>query len=209
MGENILILAFVVIIIGGIGSIRGAFIASIFVGLIDTVGRAFIPDMLKLFLSSAAASTAGPGSVVDADLSPDGGRAGRAPGGAVSGRGQPMKPLFTARNVVIAAAGRWRCSWCRSTRSGPSNNFILSAVHPHRHPRDRGDEPQSDHGLWRHGELRPRRLSRHRRLCGRHSRLRRRGLRLRAMAARARRVGAGRARHRRCSRCARAASISS
>jgi branched-chain amino acid transport system permease protein len=60
MGENILILAFVVIIIGGIGSIRGAFVASIFVGLIDTVGRAFIPDILKLFLSNAAASTAGP-----------------------------------------------------------------------------------------------------------------------------------------------------
>jgi branched-chain amino acid transport system permease protein len=60
MGENILILAFVVIIIGGIGSIRGALLASIFVGLVDTVGRAFLPDVLKLFLSPAAASTAGP-----------------------------------------------------------------------------------------------------------------------------------------------------
>jgi branched-chain amino acid transport system permease protein len=60
MGENILILAFVVIIIGGIGSIRGAFVASILVGLIDTVGRAFLPDVLKLFLSQSAASTAGP-----------------------------------------------------------------------------------------------------------------------------------------------------
>ncbi len=60
MGENILILAFVVIIIGGIGSIRGAFVASIFVGLIDTIGRAFLPDLLKLFLSPAAASTAAP-----------------------------------------------------------------------------------------------------------------------------------------------------
>ena len=60
MGENILILAFVVIIIGGIGSIRGAFVASILVGMIDTVGRAFLPDLLKLFLSNAAASTAGP-----------------------------------------------------------------------------------------------------------------------------------------------------
>ena len=39
MGENILILAFVVIIIGGIGSIRGAFVAAIIVGLIDTLGR--------------------------------------------------------------------------------------------------------------------------------------------------------------------------
>jgi branched-chain amino acid transport system permease protein len=60
MGENVLILAFVVIIIGGIGSIRGAFVASIFVGLIDTVGRAFLPDMFKLVLSASAASTAGP-----------------------------------------------------------------------------------------------------------------------------------------------------
>src|SRR5208282_2370536 len=47
MGENILILAFVVIIIGGIGSIRGAFVASIMVGLIDTIGRAFLPDLLR------------------------------------------------------------------------------------------------------------------------------------------------------------------
>jgi len=60
MGENILIVTFVVIIIGGIGSIRGAFIASIFVGLTDTVGRAFLPDLLKLVLSPAGASTAGP-----------------------------------------------------------------------------------------------------------------------------------------------------
>jgi branched-chain amino acid transport system permease protein len=60
MGENILILAFVVIIIGGIGSIRGAFIASIFVGLIDTVGRAYLPDLFKLVLSPVAAATAAP-----------------------------------------------------------------------------------------------------------------------------------------------------
>jgi branched-chain amino acid transport system permease protein len=60
MGENILIVTFVVIIIGGIGSVRGAFIASIFVGLTDTMGRAFLPDLLKLVLSPAGASTAGP-----------------------------------------------------------------------------------------------------------------------------------------------------
>ncbi|HEX5777916.1 MAG TPA: branched-chain amino acid ABC transporter permease [Xanthobacteraceae bacterium] len=60
MGENILILAFVVIIIGGIGSIRGAFVAAILVGLIDTVGRSFLPEILKLFLSNQAASTAAP-----------------------------------------------------------------------------------------------------------------------------------------------------
>jgi branched-chain amino acid transport system permease protein len=60
MGENILILAFVVIIIGGIGSIRGAFIAAIMVGLIDTIGRAFLPDLLRLVFSSRSASTVAP-----------------------------------------------------------------------------------------------------------------------------------------------------
>jgi branched-chain amino acid transport system permease protein len=60
MGENILILAFVVIIIGGIGSIRGAFIAAVLVGLIDTIGRAFLPDLLRLILSSRGASTVAP-----------------------------------------------------------------------------------------------------------------------------------------------------
>jgi branched-chain amino acid transport system permease protein len=60
MGENILILAFVVIIIGGIGSIRGAFVASIIVGVIDTIGRAFLPDMLHLALSTNASQTLAP-----------------------------------------------------------------------------------------------------------------------------------------------------
>jgi branched-chain amino acid transport system permease protein len=60
MGENILILAFVVIVIGGIGSIRGAFLAAIFVGLVDTVGRAFLPALLRLVLSSHGASAIAP-----------------------------------------------------------------------------------------------------------------------------------------------------
>ena len=60
MGENILILAFVVIIIGGIGSIRGAFVAAIVVGLIDTLGRAFLPDVLRSILSTNAALTLAP-----------------------------------------------------------------------------------------------------------------------------------------------------
>src|SRR5437588_1372786 len=60
MGENILIIAFVVIVIGGIGSIRGAFIASLFVGMVVTIGRAFFPDLLRLILSKEAAATAAP-----------------------------------------------------------------------------------------------------------------------------------------------------
>jgi branched-chain amino acid transport system permease protein len=60
MGENILIVAFVVIIIGGIGSIRGAFVASMFVGLADTLGRAFLPELLRTMLSENAAATLAP-----------------------------------------------------------------------------------------------------------------------------------------------------
>src|SRR6202049_4596413 len=59
MGENILILAFVVIVIGGIGSVRGAFVAAIFVGVIDTLGRAFLPDLLRLAVSTTAGATMG------------------------------------------------------------------------------------------------------------------------------------------------------
>lgn len=57
MGDNILILALVVIVIGGIGSIRGAFIAAIAIGIIDTMGRAFLPVMLSTFLNPSEAGT--------------------------------------------------------------------------------------------------------------------------------------------------------
>ncbi len=60
MGENILIVAFVITVIGGIGSIRGAFIAALLVGFLDTIGRAYFPDLLRLLVSQEAASTAGP-----------------------------------------------------------------------------------------------------------------------------------------------------
>ena len=55
MGESILILTFVVIVIGGIGSIRGALVGALLVGLVDTLGRAFLPVLLRLFLSAAYA----------------------------------------------------------------------------------------------------------------------------------------------------------
>jgi branched-chain amino acid transport system permease protein len=60
MGDGILILTLVVIVIGGIGSIKGAFIAAIIVGLIDTVGRSFLPEILKLFFAEDSAATAAP-----------------------------------------------------------------------------------------------------------------------------------------------------
>jgi branched-chain amino acid transport system permease protein len=60
MGENILILAFVITVIGGIGSIRGAFIAALLIGLADTLGRSFSVDILRLVLSPSPARTVGP-----------------------------------------------------------------------------------------------------------------------------------------------------
>ena len=60
MGDNILILAFVVIVIGGIGSIRGAFIAALLVGVIDTLGRSFMTDILRLFMAPSPARVIGP-----------------------------------------------------------------------------------------------------------------------------------------------------
>lgn len=60
MGEPLLILSLVVIIIGGIGSVRGAFVAAIIVGLVDTLGRVFLPAILRLFVEQATADGAGP-----------------------------------------------------------------------------------------------------------------------------------------------------
>ena len=60
MGEEILILVFVVIVIGGIGSIRGAVVGAIVVGMVDTLGRAFLKPVLATVLSPPAADSAGP-----------------------------------------------------------------------------------------------------------------------------------------------------
>ncbi len=60
MGGEVIITAFVVIIIGGIGSMKGAFIGAIIVGLIDTLGRSFLDDVFKLMMSTEAAETSAP-----------------------------------------------------------------------------------------------------------------------------------------------------
>ncbi len=60
MGNEIIIVAFVVIIIGGIGSIKGALIAALVVGLIDTMGRSFLDDLLKWVMTAQNAETAAP-----------------------------------------------------------------------------------------------------------------------------------------------------
>ena len=60
MGENVLILAFVVIVIGGIGSVRGAFVAALLVGVVDAMGRAYLRPLLGAFVPRNAADAAGP-----------------------------------------------------------------------------------------------------------------------------------------------------
>jgi branched-chain amino acid transport system permease protein len=59
MGDNLLILAFVVIVIGGIGSIKGAFLAALLIGLVDTIGRSFAPNILRIAFDPATASQTG------------------------------------------------------------------------------------------------------------------------------------------------------
>lgn len=60
MGEQILIPALVVIVIGGIGSVRGAFVAALLVGMVDTAGRAFLPLLLRAMLPPSLAADLGP-----------------------------------------------------------------------------------------------------------------------------------------------------
>lgn len=60
MGNDIIITAFVVVIVGGIGSMKGSFVAAVVIGLIDTLGRSFLKDLFKLFMPAQAAETAAP-----------------------------------------------------------------------------------------------------------------------------------------------------
>ena len=60
MGEPVLILTLVVIVTGGIGSIRGAFYGALIVGTVDTIGRAFLPTLLRELFDRSAAQAAGP-----------------------------------------------------------------------------------------------------------------------------------------------------
>jgi branched-chain amino acid transport system permease protein len=59
MGGSVLILAFVVVVIGGIGSVKGAFIAALLVGVVDTLGRTFGPILLQMVMDPSAASQTG------------------------------------------------------------------------------------------------------------------------------------------------------
>jgi branched-chain amino acid transport system permease protein len=60
MGDNVLILSFVVVVIGGIGSVRGAFLAALLIGFVDTFGRAFLRPVLASLFTGSVADNAAP-----------------------------------------------------------------------------------------------------------------------------------------------------
>jgi branched-subunit amino acid ABC-type transport system permease component len=84
MGEPVLILAFVVIVIGGIGSIRGALVASLIVGLVDTMGRFLLPTLLSGVMEASAARGVGSALASMLIYLLDGGGSGVQAKGAVS-----------------------------------------------------------------------------------------------------------------------------
>jgi branched-chain amino acid transport system permease protein len=60
MGNDIIIIAFVVVIVGGIGSVKGAFYAALIIGMIDTMSRSYLDLLLQLAMPSNYAETAAP-----------------------------------------------------------------------------------------------------------------------------------------------------
>ena len=60
MGNDIIIVAFVVVIVGGIGSVKGAFYAALILGLLDTLSRSYLDLVLQLFMPVSYAETAAP-----------------------------------------------------------------------------------------------------------------------------------------------------
>ncbi|WP_427025598.1 branched-chain amino acid ABC transporter permease [Aureimonas ureilytica] len=63
MGERVLITTFVVIVIGGVGSVKGAFVGALLVGMVDSLGRAYLPQIMLLLLPPATADTLSAGLV--------------------------------------------------------------------------------------------------------------------------------------------------
>src|ERR1043165_4058938 len=208
MGDTILILAFVVIVIGGIGSIRGAFLAALLIGLVDTLGRSFSVDILRLVMGPSPARTVGPALasmliyllmavvlyVRPSGLFPAKGRedGGRGPRHRChAGKARPLRRQRAAdRDVCDLRAGAARrdtdrrglCAQPRLARDGLCH---------------RGARTRPAGRLRRAGLVRARGLHRARRIHGRHPRRTRHSRRADLAPRRARRIGAVRARDRR------------
>ncbi len=178
MGENILILAFVVIVIGGIGSIRGALVGAILVGCVDTLGRTLLQHVAARVPAAAMGQRRRPGDRLDRDLRVDGGGAGGQAAGPVPGA-RLMRPPSSRctpqhrRCVALVALRRPAAGSLQRS----AVDFYLSFASRIADLRDRRDQPEPGARLRRHGLLRPRRVRRPRRLRDRHPDQRRRAQR--------------------------------
>jgi ABC-type branched-subunit amino acid transport system permease subunit len=154
MGEPILITAMIVIVIGGIGSVRGAFYSALIVGVIDTAGRAFLAHDPAGVAGSQHGAGRRPGAGLDADLHLHGRSAG-----AQAARPFPGEEPMMMRNKIsldLCRCGGGCCCWsCRCMPAVAGEPFALTfmarvlvfalaAVSLNLDPR-----------LWRHGQLRP------------------------------------------------------
>ena len=144
MGNSVLIICFVVVVIGGIGSIRGALLAALLVGLVDTFGKVLL---------AAGRRRAG----LRAD--------GADP--AVEARRPVQGDLNHERRSTISQGGLRR-RLLRGTGAAAAGHRQLRR-RPGQQDHDLRDlraEPRAAGGRHRPGVLRPGRLLRHRRLCG-------------------------------------------
>ena len=183
MGDQILILAFVVIVIGGIGSIRGAFVAALLVGVIDTLGPLLHDRRAAPVPGPQHRARDRPGARLHGDLSADGRRAGGAPGRPVPGQGtRLMRPQLRAASWTPRPRALRSLTFDQRMAAGL---FALMALLPSAEPGPRRQLPAADRRARddlrdrrhlagaadrrrRPGLVRARGLPRHRRLRRRH-----------------------------------------
>ena len=143
MGESILILAFVVIVIGGIGSIRGAFAGALVVGIVDTLGRTLLPMSLRAVLPPAMACQSGSFAGLHSHLRPDGRGAVLAATRVVPGARRLMRPSWsTPLHGRIALAGPACTDRVPARHAGDGPALLRGAGEPYPDLRAGGEQPE-------------------------------------------------------------------
>src|SRR3989344_4168584 len=181
MGESILIPALVVIVIGGIGSVRGAFVAALLVGLVDTIGRAFLPLLLRATLPPAVAADLGPLCAEVAMYALMAAVLSFGPPGLFSARGgdECLSDFFIYRAAARCGAALARCDRASGFAGGagtvppggcgPGSGFLHRFCAPRVGGGPGCRQPELHHGLWWHGGLGSCRVRGRGGLCGGHA----------------------------------------
>jgi hypothetical protein len=174
MGESILILAFVVIVIGGIGSIRGAFLGACSSAWWTPLGRTLIPLLFGHLMGPAAASNAGPAVasiliyvLMAAVLFLE--TAGPVPCPRLMP--SPMQPIERPARAQHPLDHGLHLRWSLPLlvllalfpliAHGLGEDFFMWRGQPRADLCPGSHQPESDPGLWRHGEFWPRCVCRH------------------------------------------------